>query len=173
MRQFAAGWGFVPDITRDLATLSQIPQVEYDRDRNLHSPQWRIQGPYPPQTVDSFSPRSIPITDWRMELTKKAWIGTSTPKRIWFMEGLCPQTSYQVSVFCKIAIFSISVWKYGLYVNVGESMLLNEVVYLRCLFQIYAPTFSIMTLSAKKASASGDCVLETPTKFYTSFTFYR
>jgi len=34
---------------------------------------------------------------------------------------------------------------------VGESMLLNEVVYLRCLLQIYAPTFLIMTLSAKKS----------------------
>ena len=68
---------------------------------------------------------------------------------------LSPDLLYQVSVFCKIAIFSISVRKYGLYyVNVGESMLLNKVVYLRCLLQIYAPTFSILTLSAKKASAS-------------------
>ena len=39
-------------------------------------------------------------------------------------------------------------FKYGFYANVGESNqsmllnhVLNEVVYLRCLLQIYAPTF--------------------------------
>ena len=74
--------------------------------------------------------------------------------------GLCPQTSYQVSVFCNNCYFlNFNHWKYGFYVNVGKSMLLNEVVYLRCLLKLYAPTiFKIMTLSAKKASASGDCV---------------
>ena len=54
-------------------------------------------------------------------------------------------------------------------------MLLNEVVYLRCLLQIYAPTFFKSWLyQPKKASASGiDCVPKTPTKFYTSFTSYN
>jgi len=42
------------------------------------------------------------------------------------------------------------------YVNVGESMLLNEVVYLRCSLKIYAPTFSIMTyISQKKLQRLG------------------
>ena len=59
-------------------------------------------------------------------------------------------------------------WKYGFYVNVGKSMFLKEVVYLRCLLQIYPPTFFKSWLyQPKKASASGDCVSKTPTKFYT------
>ena len=56
----------------------------------------------------------------------------------------------------------------------GKSILLNEVVYLRWSApNICTKKFWIMTLSAKKASASGDCVPKTPTKFYTSFTSYN
>ena len=72
-----------------------------------------------------------------MELTKKVWIGTSTVKQIWLMGKFCPQTSYQVSVFFKIAIFSISnmdftpMWARACFWN----QVLNEVVYLRCLLQ--------------------------------------
>ena len=92
------------------------------------------------------------------------------------MEVLCPQTSLisSFSLLQNCYFLNFNHWKYGFYVNVGKSMLLNEVVYLRCLLQIYAPTFFKSWLyQPKKASASGDCVPKTPTKFYTSFTSYN
>ena len=55
-------------------------------------------------------------------------------------------------------------WKYGFYGNVGKSMLLNEVVYLRCLLQIYAPKFFKSWLYQPKKLQR--LMTATPTKFY-------
>ena len=86
---------------------------------------------------------------------------------------LSPDLLSSFSLLQNCYFLNFNHWKYGLYVNVGQSMLLNEVVHLRCLLQIYAPKIFESWLSAKKASASGDCVPKTPTKFDTSFTSYN
>ena len=77
------------------------------------------------------------------------------------MGGLCPQTSYQVSVFCKkIAIFSISII---------ENMDFTSMWVLErsCLFKMFAPNictniFNHDFIRQKKASASGDCFPKDP-----------
>ena len=55
------------------------------------------------------------------------------------MEVLCPQTSLisSFSLLQNCYFLNFNHWKYGFYVYVGKSMLLNEVVYLRCLLRIY------------------------------------
>ena len=92
-----------------------------------------------------FFPRSIPITDWQYDewnWLKKLKLVLQQLHRFGLWGTLSPDllSSFSILQNCYFLNF-----KYGFYANVGESMLLNhvlnEVVYLRCLLQIHAPTF--------------------------------
>ena len=68
------------------------------------------------------------------------------------MGGPCPQTSYQVSIFCKIAIFSISIIENMDFTSMwARACSWTKFFYLRRLLQIYAPKiFESWLISQKK-----------------------
>ena len=101
-------------------------------------------GGHSPSNGGLFFPRSILITDWQYD--ERNWLKSlnryiNSWTDLAYGGTLSPDLLSNFSLLQNCYFLNFNHWKYGFHVNAGKSMLLNEVVYLRCLLQIYAPTF--------------------------------